>query len=148
MSMENQRSSEREPARWELMTNERDTEDLQSFLTEIGQQGTTGSKGMLLRRAGKPIGFIMLDLVQQDDKKVLFIPDLEVKDSERSAGVTSKLITAVREYALQVHATHIGWTSATEIMDHISSKLDTEESGGNYLLPVAKLDRSTLSGRI
>ena len=146
--MENQRSSEREPAQWELMTNEQDTVDLQSFLTRIGQEGTTGSNGMLLRRAGKPIGFIMFDLVKQDDKNILFIPDLEVEESERSAGVTSKLITAVREYAHQVHATHIGWTSATEIMDRISSKLDPEESGGNYLLPIAKLDRGTLAGRI
>ena len=91
-------SGERQSARWEsVVGDDHDRYDVGRLLGMENYKATIGD-GMILRRGERPIGLIRFSTEYEGPDKILTILALHVKPDERSPGVASKLIWAIKNY--------------------------------------------------
>jgi hypothetical protein len=145
---------EKEPGKWELVDgSERDKKDLLTVdKSHYSKEAPYNSDeelefpagcGMLLREGGSPIGYILFDIDQYDNKRVLYVPYLFIIPEKRSPVHMVQLIQQLRTYAREQNVTHIGWSSGSPKMDKIARRLDPNTNG--VLLPIEEFGIDTFA---
>lgn len=151
-------SMEKEPSRWEPITNSaRDAEDICALnlvqnggsleSDTVAEHGASVDSGLILRRNNAPIGCMLFSVLEYDSKKILYVTDLFIRPEDRSPGVVRKLVHALKSEARRLGADSVGWTAGSEMMSRISYKVSPGGSG-NYIVPIEQLDLDSFKDRI
>lgn len=139
---------EKIPAQWERIVSEQDRSDINRFVNRYSEENwlTGNLQGLILRRGTECIGYILLSFQKYRD--ALHVQDIDIKEGERSPGVSYKLIPALREYAKELGAKNIAWNPSGDVMPGIADKLSRYAAQNEMVIPVDQLDISMLTGRL
>ena len=154
-------TGEKEPARWELITNcKRDRDDFHTLQLAI-DGGTlmeaneslsdeVEAHGLMLRENGRPVGYAVFDTDEWEGKTIFNIEYVHVLEAARNPIVMADLVQALRRLAQERSATHVHWIAGGGKMIGISKNVprEFEKAEGIFLLPIEQFTLDAFMGRL
>ena len=104
-------------------------------------------KGMILRQANNPVGYILFEVDEYQEKRILNIEMLYVLEKQRSPLIMLQLLDVLRKYAIQQNVSHIHWTAGSDKIED-ASKNAPSVGKGIYLIPIEQFNLDGLLGRL
>ena len=105
-----------------------------------------GQKGLILRRSGKPIGFLTYEISEsKKNEKTLCINYLEIDDAERSPLMFNGVFELLQEICLRENVEYISWNPATSEGRRLTEKVSALSSANREIkIPMTLFNREAL----
>ena len=141
---------------WKLHSEFNGLPEDHTSVREEDLQRYSEKEGLILRKGGEAVGYVTFRIWpnawigETEQAPLLYVKELYVRESSRTAAVTISFIKALREVAQLNGSKYLGWTTGSDIMVDLSRRmgLDARDMGEMWIVPIGQLDIGKLAGRI